>query len=571
MKSLRFTELLLLSSLHKRARRVKFHPKVTVVRGDNETGKSVLLRSIYESLGATAKTVPERGWTAAEVKKLLRFEVGNRSFSVLNDGESYTFLDAKQNVLRVFRRVTGDMAAWMADVFNFRLVFSSPSGGTLVPHPAYLFAPFYVDQLHGWLGPWSSLRALRTSRRKDALEYHVGIRPNEYFTAKARLQELRDRLRDPEVRLKALENVLANLDTRLGIAEFQIDEVAYRDDIERLLRACGDLKTREEAFRDELVVLDNERLSLSTQLGIIDAAAREFAQDYEYAVQAEHLVHCPTCGADYENSVAATFSIAQDEDRCVAMVSQLRDRLSQIEEKIQTAQTQYSSVSAELADVTKALAVKQGELTFREVIQAEGKREVRALIATDTTAINAEIDDLTRQIREARNIVRQLNDRARRTEIMNHYATAMSDVAVKLGVSPLAPEMLSSIDPKITGGGSDLPRRMLTYYAALLRLIRRHSSGTYCPFVADSVNQQDQSTDNLSRMLELLATGLPDGTQLVVGCVNTRGVRFDGSTIELTEKYGLLRTEEFADVVPEFRSTIDKRLLFEQKHASEAE
>lgn len=44
-------ELLLISLKEKRAKKIAFHPRVTLLKGVNSTGKSSLIKSIYGSLG----------------------------------------------------------------------------------------------------------------------------------------------------------------------------------------------------------------------------------------------------------------------------------------------------------------------------------------------------------------------------------------------------------------------------------------------------------------------------------------------------------------------------------------
>src|SRR5690606_12291488 len=52
MKSFRFENIWLLSHRDKKARHVNFHPKKNLLRGRNHTGKTSLIRSLFETLGA---------------------------------------------------------------------------------------------------------------------------------------------------------------------------------------------------------------------------------------------------------------------------------------------------------------------------------------------------------------------------------------------------------------------------------------------------------------------------------------------------------------------------------------
>jgi hypothetical protein len=78
----------------------------------------------------------------------------------------------------------------------------------VIPPPAYIFAPFYIDQDQSWTKPWDSFTRMYLP---DSLaDYHSGLRPNAYYEAKARQALLR----------KAIEaergNVLPKSQTSVG-------------------------------------------------------------------------------------------------------------------------------------------------------------------------------------------------------------------------------------------------------------------------------------------------------------------------------------------------------------------
>jgi hypothetical protein len=564
MRSLLFDELSLLSVLHKRARRVRFHPRATIFRGDNETGKSALLKSLYAAFGAPPAVV-EPPWVAAEVKTLVRFRVDGVSYSILRDGDSYTIFDSEERVRSVHRRIAGGLDEAIADLFDFRLQFSSPSGASRQAPPKYLFAPFYVDQDRGWINAWGSLAKLRAVRRKDTLEYHVGIRPNSYFVAKARLQELQERLQKPKADLDATRRLLASLDARLGQTPVQIDEAAFRGELDELVARATSLQRSQESLRSRIISLQTEQTSLRSQRDLAQKALAEFHADYEFANASPAEVECPTCGTHYQNSIAEVFSIARDEDECADIVARLDDLLQPLAAELEGTEGEFAAIAAQLAELDPLVSSRRDGLTLREVLRAEGQRSVREILEREAAQLQDAAQSIARDVREARGAIRSFEDRNMRKRMLVAYAGALRDNATKLAVSPIPPEMVSVLSPAIHGGGSDLPRMLLAYYVTVLQLIRKSGSSTYCPFVIDSINQQDQAGPNLVRMFELLATGLPAETQLVLACVDTRGVKFEGDVIELTEKYGLLRTEEYASVASVVRPMQEKRFQFEQQ------
>ena len=52
MKNLKFQSLLLLSKKERAARKIVFDPKATLILGENDTGKSSLIKAIYATFGA---------------------------------------------------------------------------------------------------------------------------------------------------------------------------------------------------------------------------------------------------------------------------------------------------------------------------------------------------------------------------------------------------------------------------------------------------------------------------------------------------------------------------------------
>jgi predicted ATPase len=82
MKSFIFKEMLLASFLEKKARRIRFDPKMTIIRGGNETGKSSLIKSIFRTFGAEPAKVHSK-WIDADVRSVIRFEVDGTLFALL--------------------------------------------------------------------------------------------------------------------------------------------------------------------------------------------------------------------------------------------------------------------------------------------------------------------------------------------------------------------------------------------------------------------------------------------------------------------------------------------------------
>ena len=82
MKRLLFTKLYLLSLKEQAAKIVNFHPQMTIIKGENSTGKSSLMKMIYQAMGASVPNIP-KFFKDADVISLLCFTVNGDEYSIL--------------------------------------------------------------------------------------------------------------------------------------------------------------------------------------------------------------------------------------------------------------------------------------------------------------------------------------------------------------------------------------------------------------------------------------------------------------------------------------------------------
>ncbi len=253
MPSFILKKLTLCSLSEKRARRFSFHPRTTIVKGDNDTGKSSLLKSIYRCFGA-APAVTHNKWKGARVISVLTFAVDGVTYHALQNETQYSFYDADRQHLATFDSVTKGVAPYFADLLGFGLKLPTRQNDLITPPPAYLLLPFYIDQDAGWKSSWSSFARLDqfANWKKDLAEYHVGIRPNEYYWAKGKRDALNERLAPLVAKQGTLKSILMDLEEKLRAVTFDIDIEAYQSDVKELLVICDGIKKREEELRDQL-------------------------------------------------------------------------------------------------------------------------------------------------------------------------------------------------------------------------------------------------------------------------------------------------------------------------------
>jgi len=559
MKKLTFDELLLVSHTERRAKKVVFHPKATVIQGPNDTGKSSIVKSIFYALGANPSSVHPR-WKKADVSSLLRFSVNGYECSLFRHGQSFSLflLESRflkrEHLIGTYDSVTNQLGPKLAELFDFKLILLSQDGAPQVPPPAYLFLPYYIDQDIGWAKNWSSFENLSQFKnwRRDLVYYHTGIHPNKWYELKTNARVLQKDREDPIQREKILKDVLKQLERQLSNSKFDIDIKAYKKEINDLLKRCEVLKKKEEEYKNKLIELETERIRLEAQKDIVAHARLELSEDYDFADKvSEDNIACPICGAVYSNTFAERFSIACDEDRCVSLLQQIRKNLDEIVEKICNHKNGLTNTSIEIDEINAILMAKQGELTLKDLIENEGKREVSSTLNSNLEEIRAQIAKIETMIREIDEELSKYSDPKRSQEIISLYRERMSRHLSLLNVTTLDESSFRKLESSIKETGSDQPRAILAYFFSILHVIKSYGTSVFCPIVIDAPNQQEQDPHNHRKMLEFIKGNMTEDSQLILSLVDDCGIDFGGTIIPMEEKNFALSKEEYKNVAEE--------------------
>lgn len=539
-----------------------FHPQTTVVRGPNDTGKSSLLKSIYACFGAKPEVVNE-SWTRANVSGLVRFTIDGVQMAVVRDGKRYALFDGAGKLIEVYSSVTSGLGPALAKLLGFELRLVSRQGNLLVPPPAYLFLPFNIDQDKSWTEPWAGFAdlAMFTGYKKILAEYHTGYKPNDFYKASGEHAMVKATLKEPTSRLAMLDALLLSIEERMRVAVFDIDIENYRKEIEELLTICDGLRKREEELKQSLMELHGERTQCELQASIAKATIRDLREDFHFASR-EMLdadVSCPTCGQHYDNSFLARFSLAHDENRCEELLVELHDDLAAVDKKLTAVNEKHAAVGDEISRVNAILTAKQGDIRLKDVLESEGRKEVQRVLKEDIAAVREAISKIEKELEKLKDKMAGFEDKHRVKELNTEFRELMAKHLEQLSVPGMTTSKLR-VWSRITETGSDLPRALLAYYYSVLHMTRDRSAAAYCSIVMDSPNQQDQDRSNYIKMLEFIRDERPKDSQLVLGLVDSLGVDFGGTVIELTDERQLLQDSQFDDVSAEMEPYFSQML-----------
>ncbi|MBS1571683.1 MAG: hypothetical protein JST62_04700 [Bacteroidetes bacterium] len=497
----------------------------------------------------------------ANVSALVKFEVDSVKYQILRDGKQFAIFDGESNLLQSFSSVTKELGPYLAELFNFKPVFQSVHSDFIIPPPAFLFLPFYVDQDESWGKSWSSFKLLQQIKdyRNQSIYYHSGIRPNEYFTTKKEIQEFIKVIEQTDKEQKVTNKVLGDIKNKLSQTEFNIDIDSFKSEITELLTQAESLKTIEANLKQELHDLYHLKAAYDAQINIVKQAIVESHNDLKFASEKlPDIISCPTCGAEYENSFSERFQIATDEQKSKELLLELLKEAKEIDEKIDKENNKLTNTLSEVTKIDGILQQRKGDISLHDIIENAGKNQVKELFSIRYRELTEILVDNARKKEKLEAKLKSYESKDRKDEIISYYTSTLSSFLKKLDVYSLHYDDYKNITSKIESKetGSSRPRALIAYYFTFFYLMQKYSSSTYCPLIVDSPNQQDQDIEHIDKIMKFINQNQPKGSQLILGLAETYGEDFNCKVIELKEKYNLLNEEEFNSVNEELYDKI---------------
>lgn len=553
-------KLTILSLPERSAKTIKFHPERNLITGENDVGKSSIIKSIYHSLGADVHF--DSTWERADVISLLTFSYSDKDYMILRSRDHFGLFDIHGNLLQSFNSIIKGLSPYFSKLFNNRLVLKqSTTNQRISASPAIQFLPFYVDQDKGWVKPWDSFEGLGVfgGFKRDLINFFTGIRPNEYFIISEEIDKLSSKLTTLKSEYAVLSSAKKTVEKHIPKAAFDINVHAFKKEVDRLLIKLESLKTKENEYRKNLIKQKNKEVFIDNEITLIRKSIREINKDYEYSLNdLEREITCPTCNATYENSMVSRFDLLEDIDTCRTLLSDYLEEKKKITKTVNALESQLNFQISKVREINDLLNEKKGKIRLKDLIQNESSKQVKEIFNLSQRNYSAEISEIEVQKTNLEADRAKLNNKDRKDAIVTRFNTLIDLFLIKLNVHTLNSEEFRDIPLLVRSQGSDTPRALLAYYYAILLTSKEFTSLPLFPLVIDSPNQQDQDSKNRNKIIKFIFENTPTDYQLILGTVDLHGVDYDGHTISPATKLRLLNTDEFEEAYNKVAPLLDR-------------
>lgn len=561
MALLKFLKLSLLSNKERRGLQIDLARAATVLQAGNGYGKSAILKSLYDTLGATPPKI-DPPWRDAKVTSLLEFDLDGRQYSALKQGNRYIIMDHVKNVLINTTHVTAELGPFLANLTSFRLVLTDRKGETRIPPPSFMFTPYYVDQDASWQKPWAPFLNMGMFPRvsKPLSEYHSGVRPNLYYEAKARSDILKASLAKIELERAAVTQALAKLAEAMPGATLSVGLEDFTEETDILVVQGQSLHDAQVKYRNELGSLNEEFHLWHQQVAVIEASLMELDSSFKEALGEPSDVECPMCGQHYHNNIAEQFEIISDKDDLVHALQTAREKLRDVGEKLNAQRLKLHGVESEIEKINRVLAVERQSVSLHDVVVAQGRSEAHKILAERTAELDKGAGETQGLIAQAAQEMKDTERPKRKQEILLYFNGQLEEFAAELDFR-LPGKMRDPLQGLQIGRGSVGPRAMAAYYYAFLYTIKKYGTAAFCPIVVDAPNQQGQDKGHLEQIMTFLIQKRPNDSQVVIG-TEAIALAHDAKVIDVANvKESVMKAEEYEGTAAYLRPFLQQAIL----------
>lgn len=524
MKKMLLKRMMLISMKEKAAKIIDFHPKITLITGQNDTGKSSVIKSIYETFGAEITNTTN--WDKLDVFNFIEFSLESEDYYILYSHKPRWFYIKSKNgeKSRYFESITSELSPWLCDLIDFKLELTNKNEQRQRALPAFIFMPFYIDQDKGWVQTFNSFErmAFFSSWKNDLLDYYVGKKPPEYFPIKTKKINLENIFQEKDQKYSAEKVTLASFIENFKAPEIEINVDAFKNEISNFEQKILNLNERRRQSKENILKINNRLRIIDEQINIATSLSKELELDYDFAAKIEQADHieCPTCGAEYDNKLINRFTLIDDHHKSLNIIGDLIEERDELKSDRNLLENEIQKIIFDIQVIENILSEKKGQLSFNEYVDGRAKRTVLVKFDEKVSQNNDDLEIDKEMISEHEQLLKEMTNIKLSKEINEKYRKYLQNAFMELDIRNVNDSVYKRLDASINISGSDQPRAILGYYYAILRLINENPSVSLLPLIIDSPKQQDQDTANEKIIFEFIRKKLSFINQLILGSVD---------------------------------------------------
>ncbi len=552
MKKLVINKLTIISQRNEEAKVIEFDKKLTVITGENpdgtalnRTGKSLVMKSIYHSLGANIRKYTSN-WSNLKICTIINFTYNDKEYSLYRNNDS--FLLNNEGNIKFFKNVS-DLRKFYVEFFNFKIRMKIKEGdsSSVYAFPGAIFMPYYIDQDKGWSGSWDSFSDVFSGKWKtEVLLYHMGVRTPIYYDLLDEKIEIAQELQESRTQEKTLNSILINHTQKYkDYLDINVNLNNFTKEISEFTKELNKQLDKRNSIKEELINCYNEIREFEELYSIVEKVYNELLNDVDYVENnlPEDIIICPTCGTQHENSIQNKFHIYSEIEECEETMRTYFEERSKLEKKVQKQSDELDALEEYIYKIEEILNKKRDNLTFKEIVVSEGSKSILNDIREELNKVESSINDMEQRLKKISAEQSKITREGK--AITDLYLEKLKENLLSLNVIDIDEKDLKKFKPSFNSGGNDLPCAILAQVYALYSVSSKYSLTVISPIVLDAIFQQEPAKEKVTIIWDFVINNQPKDSQLIISTTETHNRNIKGKVIQLNKEMGLLNREDY--------------------------
>lgn len=544
MNSLFVNSLYIFEYESKMAKKIDFKHGINILTSDeksgNDVGKSVLLKSIYHTLGADS--IFDHMWNKITKTYILNVTIKNKTYYVYRSDNLFKIYNT--NFKKIFMTNNRDeLSNYLSDLYSFKVMLPKRENEELeLAPPVYSYLLNYIDQDHLDGSKFSSFNSLTQfpNYKENVIYTHFGLFDEEYYKAIKELEilksEEKNKKKEREVTLNMLNKIksyLGNLDAPESIEVLNIE-------LNKTKEEYSNIVINLQKIKNNLMKIRNEKVDLELNIKEIELTRRNEMKK----LKVKNV--CPSCSHEIED-IDSKFIINNQIEDLIILKDELESEIIKCNRVIEKKEEEYQSLLDKLHEYESNMKINDDSIS--NVLKHKAYIDTKDDIVLDLEIIDKKIKEIQQTIEPYDKKIKEYNSLKKKANAK--YEELMKKAKKDFGLEEIDENKIKNIKNNFIARGSNRAITTIMWYLTLLAVkYEFNENAIKFPLILDSPNNVESDEIKEESLFKYIFKNTKTDTQLILSSLGFNEMQFSefkfDNIIKLeNSKYNLLNKEDY--------------------------
>jgi hypothetical protein len=541
--------LYIFSPEEKKACRISFSKGINIISTRQEDGtdrgKSVIMRSIYYTLGAEAFF--DKNFSKHTKVFVLKICINDNNYFIYRAGSLYKFFDDDKKL--IFTTIKSkELAEKLAEYTGFAVQLPDRQENKLeITPPVFNYLLFFLDQDHYDCSKFTSFDKLGQydKIKENILYYHLGVYNEEYYELIKRREGIVSEIFSFKKRNTLLEEMQNDIEDRMEDGCISLDEVSLHNEMQLKKEEYEEILMKLKKSKNNLLNLRNDLIDMETIFGQIES--EESNTNNKLKKLNKHI--CPECGSTIEATIRQKSKKLVLKEDLISVKNQLQVHIAEARLLIEKEEEQYKMLLRKMEEYQEAMNINNKQID--DALRYKGFCEIRDSVIKELAENGVVIQKKELELKEIKKEIKQYSQKKK--VVNDHYKAWLSEDVAKFGMNEIDMDKIKSVMNEFKASGSNKNIATVIWYLLLIRLRSKFNPDAIkYPIVFDSLNNTETDDEKRDALIQYVLDKTKNEPQAIYTFIGFDKEKFneDGTLniIELeNEKYELLKHEKYLE------------------------